>query len=410
MAKSAREPISEGAERQEGAQLVQEWRDLKDSINKTTGRLLHLEEEHSERKRIFDTILESINGRLAPQKAALDAAKKRLEEADAKRKDAYHQLRVTPQDSKRYNQVKVEYHAALAAKTQAEKGRQEAQVAYDKALKPFEERLSASRKAKDKAYGLLKAVQEELAEAESKFQELSRDCFEHTNARELFDQEMVDLVETSVDVRKKINLLTPVRDWAAEILRGFASQNPTGWSTGAIETAESYLTWISCGKTHGVILEDNPTYRYEFSDVRRILGKKRTFEFVVVEIDKSKLEKAAEAGTLRRKGNGVITLEQLQEIRQTKLGTPRMKGFRLGELAVDEVMSAMAQELYERDVRVLEELEESGKLPKQTVSALSKAGISKVAQLQRLSLQQLAMVPGIGEKRAVQIFRVLLGR
>lgn len=400
--------MTKNTEQQEGARLVQEWCALRDSINKASELRVQLEEEHSEKKRVFDTIFSDIEDRLADQKTALDNAKEKVGEAEAIRKDAYSLLKKTPKGSESYSQVKSEYDAARLAKKQAEEAKQQTQDVYDQALKPFEERLRVSRQAKDEAYGRLKEVKEELTKNTRQFQELSQRCFEHTNARELFDLEMTELVEASIDVRKKINLLTPVRDRAAEILRSFVSKNPTGWSTGAIEAAQRYLMWVNKAQTHGVILEDNPTYDYKPDDLVKLLGIAHIFEFV--KVDKSKLESAAKAGELQGGEGQIITIEQLKEIRQKELGTPRLKAFSLGELAIGEVMITMAQELYEQDDTALERLGESGKLSKQTVTALGNAGITKASQLQRLSLHQLAKVYGIGEKRAIQIFRVLSKR
>jgi hypothetical protein len=395
-------------EQQEGAHLVKEWCALRESINELSERQVRLGEEHAEKKRVFDTILTDIEDQLAFQKAALDTAKQKVKGAEYKRKDVYTQLKATAKDSKGYAKIKGEYKAALNAKKQAEEVKQQAQDTYDQALKPFEGRLSMSLKAKQEADGPLKKVKVELKEKEKQFQELSQRCFEHKDAQDLFDQEMTSLVETSIDVRKKINLLTPVRDQAAEILRNFVSKNPTGWSTGAIDAVQRYLTWINRAQTHGVILEDNPSYWYELDDVVKLLGIAHILEFV--NVDKSKLESTAKDGKLLGKDDKIVSMEQLLKIRQKKLDTPKLKAFALGELAVDDVMILMAQELYERDATALEELGESGKLSKQAVTALRNAGITKASQLQRLSMHQLAGVRGIGEKRAIQIFHVIAKR
>ncbi|MBU1291996.1 hypothetical protein KKH07_00695 [Patescibacteria group bacterium] len=400
--------VDKRTEQQEGARLVQEWLVLKDLINESSVSLVRFEEEHTEKKRVFDTILADIEGQLAPQKAALDAAKQKVKEAEGKRKDAHTQLNATSKDFEGYDQIKGEYVVALADKKQTMEAKEQAQNAYDQALKPFEGRLSTSLKAKQEASDSLKEVKEELKKSEHQFLELSQRCFERKDAQDLFDQEMTTLVETSIDVRKKINLLIPVRDQAADILRNFVSENPTGWSTGAIDAIQRYLTWINRAQTYGVILEDNPNYWYELDDVLKLLGIAHIFK--VLKVDTSKLESAAKAGELHGKDNEIVSSEQFLEIRQKKLSTPRLKAFALGELAVDEIMISMAQELYERDATALEELGESGKLSKQAVTALREAGITKASQLQRLSMHQLAGVRGIGEKRAMQIFRVIAKR
>ena len=400
--------VDKHAEQQEGARLIQEWLVLKDLINESSVSLVKFEEEHAEKKRVFNTILADIEGQLAPQKAALDAAKQKVKEAEGKRKDAHTQIKATSKDSEDYERIKGEYAVALADKKQTMEAKEQAQNAYDQALKPFEGRLSTSLKAKQEAGNCLKEVKEELKKNLHQFQKLSQRCFEHKDAQDLFDQEMTTLVETSIDVRKKINLLTPVRDQTAAILRNFVSENPTGWSTGAIDAIQRYLTWINRAQTYGVILEDNPNYWYELDDVLKLLGIAHIFE--VLKVDKSKLESVAKAGELYGKDDEIVSSEQLLEIRQKELSTPRLNAFALGELAVDEIMISMAQELYERDDTALEELAERGKLSKQAVTALREAGITKASQLQRFSMHQLAGVRGIGEKRAMQIFRVIAKR
>ena len=392
-------------EEKEGARLVREWSDLKDSVNELERQRIELEEEHENKKRVYDTILGDIRDRLTREIKTLETAKKKAKEVEDQRKDIYSQLKATAKDSSNYAQVKERYDDALAAKKQAVEKREKVQQDYEQALKPFEERLNSSLEAKEKAQLRLKKVKDKLAEEVSRFKDLSRRCFEHTDAQKLFDQEMTDLVETSIDVRKKINLLAPVRDRAAEILRAFVLKNPTGWSTGAIDAAQRYLMWVNLAQTHGVVLEDNPGYWYELDDVLGLIGMAGILKFV--RIDKTKLENTAKAGQLRGRGDNPISIEELFQIRQKELGTPRMKAFALGELGIDELMISLAQDLYERDDTTLEALANSDKLPRGAVTALRNAGITKVFQLQRLSLQQLAMVFGIGEKRAVQIFRVL---
>lgn len=400
--------VAKQAEQQEGARLIQEWLALKDLINELSERLVKFEEEYTEKKRVFDIILVDIEDQLVPQKAVLDAAKQEVKEAEDKRKDAHTQLKATSKDSEDYDQIKGEYVVALADKKQTIEAKEQAQNVYDQALKPFEGRLSTSLKAKQEAGSCLKEVKEELKKNLRQFQELSQRCFEHKDAQDLFDQEMTTLVETSIDVRKKINLLTPARNQAADILRNFVSKNPTGWSTGAIDAAQRYLTWINRAQTYGVILEDNPNYWYELDDILKLLGIAHIFE--VLKVDKSKLESVAKAGELYGKEDEIVSMKQLLEIRQKKLDTPKLKAFALGELAVDEIMISMAQELYERDVTALEELAKRRKLSKQAVTVLREAGITKASQLQRFSMHQLAGVRGIGEKRAMQIFRVIAKR
>ncbi len=400
--------VAKQDEQREGARLVQEWLVLKDLINELSEHSVELGEKYAEKKHVFDTILVNIEDQLASQKTALGTAGQEVKDAERKRKDAYAQLKATSKDSENYDQVKDKYAAAIASKKQAMRTKEQAQKAYDQALKPFEERLSKSLKAKQEAYNSLKKVKEELKKKAKQFQKLSRHCFEHKDAQDLFDQEMTDLVEISIDVRKKINLLTPVRNQAADILRNFVSENPTGWSTGAVDAAQRYLTWINRTQTHGVILEDNPKYWYELDDVLELLGMAHIF--AVLKVDNSKLENTAKANELYGKEGEPVSMEQLLKIRQKKLDTPKIKAFALGELATDEIMISMAQELYERDATALEELGESGKLSKQAVTVLRNAGITKASQLQRLSMHQLAGVRGIGEKRATQIFRIITKR
>ncbi|MEA1926519.1 MAG: hypothetical protein U9M90_04785 [Patescibacteria group bacterium] len=397
--------VAKQDEQQEGARLVQEWLVLKDLINELSEHSVELGEKYAEKKHFFDTILVNIEDQLANQKAALDATKQEVKEAEGRRKDAHTLFKATAKDSENCDQIKDEYATTIANKKQAMKVKEQTQSAYDQALKPFEERLSKSLKAKQEAYNSLKKVKEELKKKAKQFQKLSRHCFEHKDAQDLFDQEMTGLVGISIDVRRKINLLTPARNQAADILRNFVSENPTGWSTGAVDAAQRYLTWINRAQTHGVILEDNPRYWYELDDVLELLGMAHIF--AVLKVDNSKLESTAKANELYGKEDEPVSMKQLLKIRQKKLDTPKIKAFMLGELAIDEIMISMAQELYERDATALEELGESGKLSKQAVTALRKAGITKASQLQRLSMHQLAGVRGIGERRAMQIFRVI---
>jgi len=392
----------------EGARLVKEWCVLKDTINLLSEDRVRWEEVYEEKKRTYDTILADVEDRLAIEKAELDGAKQAAKEAENRRKEVHAQLKLVDKSSGSYSGIKAEYDEALAAKKLVSEVKKVAQEAYDQALDPFSERLEECRQAKNEIYGLLKETKDGLAENIRRFEGLSKVCFEHTEAQTLFDQEMTSLAETSIDVRRKINLLKPVRDQAAAILRSFVAENPTGWSTGAIDAAQRYLVWINQAKTHGVVLEDNPTYDYSLDDIVNLVGMSHILEHV--KVDKSKLESAAKAGNLVGRKGESITLEQLSELRKKALGTPRLKAFQLGELTVDEVMITMAQELYERRTETLKELSEKGKLPKQTVTALCKLGITKISQLQRQSLQHLAMLYGIGEKRAAQIFRVLLKR
>lgn len=388
-------------------QPTQEYFDAKETLRKATTEFAEAKSIYESAKLEHDSLLADIEEQISVQKQTLADAKSASKLAEEKRKDLATQLKATPKNTPQYDDLKAQLEQAKIAKQSTEDIKNQAEQEYQNALQPFQARLRLSSAFKGLKQDALEQKRNDFKSAQKEFMDICQRCFAQSDAHELFDAEMTDLAEEIMRIRKQVNLLEAWEEVGTTILRTFVNQNPTGLTKNDLTEEKSYPLWINLAQTHMAILEESPRYVITFDDLASLIGIDNALAYIE-SVPHSKVEPDVKRSQLINKKTGQpLTLEELDEITETKFTTPKLKLSHLGTLKKEDIAIVITPQFLQLSIDSLQNWENENKILPGTTSALQKAGVTTIGQLAQMGFQRISKTPGIGPKRAQALFKAL---
>lgn len=247
-------------------------------------------------------------------------------------------------------------------------------------------------------------AEDAISETKKALQKLLLKRLEEDSSSPWVLSRIVEMIKRHVQLGSAISDLSKERSSLGGDIKEIISLHPTGLESA--KTIEAMHKVFFCGDAKATLIT-NRNVVVSLERALLLVGLKRLLGGDLIKISGSKLAMLAEEGKLFTESGEAVDLERLiaEEVIQYEVQTPKLVTS-VGEIEPLEI-EILDPDLIGKDLNELESLK---CVSKATITFLAKAGYKKVGQLKGLGGVDFVSIPGIGEKRAMEIVRAIYKR